>query len=92
MRLGNQATTATQSVTIDRTAPAAGLLAFANLIDSGSSNSDGLTNDNAFDLTLSGNEAGSNVVYQVSTNNGTSWTTTTAAPGGAEIAARAARS
>src|SRR5205085_10033353 len=32
-----------------------------------------------FDLTLTGNEAGSTVAYQVSTDGGTSWATTSAA-------------
>ncbi|MBK4733831.1 Ig-like domain-containing protein [Noviherbaspirillum pedocola] len=72
--------TASSSITftLDKTAPAAGTLSFANLIDSGSSQTDGLTNDNAFNLRLSGQEQGASVMYEKSTDGGTTWTTTTA--------------
>ena len=66
-------------VTVDTTAPAAGTLALANFSDTGSSNSDFISQDKSFDLSLSGQESGSTIVYQVSTNGGSTWTTTTAA-------------
>ncbi len=45
---GNSSTTTTQTVTIDTTAPAAGTLSLTGFTDTGSSSSDGLSNDNAF--------------------------------------------
>src|SRR5204862_217867 len=74
---GNDATSNVISVTVDNTAPAPGTLSFSNLLDSGSSSSDGITQDGTFDLTLTGNEAGSTVAYEVSLNGG-SFTTTSA--------------
>ncbi|WP_040631277.1 Ig-like domain-containing protein [Moraxella boevrei] len=65
------------AIEIDKTAPNAGTLSFNNLIDSGTTG-DNITNDNNFDLALAGQETGSNVVYQVSKNGGTTWETTTA--------------
>src|SRR5207247_258176 len=73
---GNSANTNALSVTVDNTAPAAGTLSFTNLTDTGSSTSDHITQDKTFDLSLSGNEAGSTVAYHVSTHGGTSWPTT----------------
>ena len=64
---------------MDSTAPAAGTLALANFSDTGSSGSDFISQDKTFDLSLSGQESGSTVVYQVSTNGGGTWTTTSAA-------------
>ena len=55
----------------DTTPPAAGTLSLSNYTDSGSSATDNITNDNTFDLTISGQEAGSTVVYQISTDGGT---------------------
>ncbi|MDD3494477.1 MAG: Ig-like domain-containing protein [Dysgonamonadaceae bacterium] len=75
---GNSSTTNVINVTVDNTAPAAGTLSFNNLTDSGSSNTDNITTDDTFDLTLTGNEAGSTVVYEVSTDDGSTWNTTTA--------------
>ena len=60
---GNESTTATISINIDATPPVAGTLAFSNLTDSGVQ-ADGISNDNTFDLSISGQEAGSTVVYQ----------------------------
>src|SRR6185369_2114697 len=54
-----------------------GTLSLANFTDSGSSSSDFISNDRTFDLSLGGNEAGSTAVYQISTDNGATWTTTT---------------
>jgi hypothetical protein len=76
---GNTATSNSQSVTVDATAPAAGTLSLgADFTDSGSSSSDRITNDRNFSLTLSGQEAGSTVAYQFSTNGGSTWNATTA--------------
>ena len=60
---GNESTTATISINIDATPPVAGTLAFSNLTDSGVQ-ADGISNDNTFDLSISGQEAGTTVVYQ----------------------------
>ncbi len=79
---GNVSTTATQTVTIDATAPTAGTLSLTGFTDTGSSSSDGLSSDNGFSLSLTGNEAGSTSVLEVSTDNGTTWTTTTASQSG----------
>ncbi|WP_208608655.1 Ig-like domain-containing protein [Bradyrhizobium stylosanthis] len=73
---GNSATSNAVAVTVDNSAPAAGTLSFANLTDTGTANSPPVTQDNNFNLNLSGQEAGTTVVYQVSTNGGTSWSTT----------------
>ncbi|WP_186467467.1 Ig-like domain-containing protein, partial [Bradyrhizobium stylosanthis] len=73
---GNSATSNAVAVTVDNSAPAAGTLSFANLTDTGTSNSPPVTQDNNFNLNLSGQEAGSTVAYQVSTNGGTSWSAT----------------
>ncbi len=67
-----------QTVTIDATAPTAGTLSLTGFTDTGSSSSDGLSNDNAFSLSLTGSEPGSTSVLEVSTDNGVTWTTTTA--------------
>ncbi|MES2113910.1 MAG: DUF4347 domain-containing protein, partial [Pseudomonadota bacterium] len=72
---GNAGTAHTQAYVFDTAAPAAGTLAFSNLSDSGTAG-DGITNDNSFGLSLAGNEAGSGVAYQMSTNGGANWTST----------------
>jgi intracellular sulfur oxidation DsrE/DsrF family protein len=74
---GNSAEVLSAKVTVDNTAPVAGVLSFNNLTDTGISSTDLITQDKAFDLTLTGQEAGTTVVYQVSKDNG-AWTTTTA--------------
>ena len=56
----------------------AGTLSLSNYTDSGSSTTDKISNDNTFDLTISGNESGSTVAYEVSTDGGTTWVATTA--------------
>src|SRR6478752_3219691 len=76
---GNTATSSAITVTVDTSAPAAGTLALQNFADSGASGTDFITQDKSFDLSLTGNEAGSTVAYQVSSDGGTSWSTTTAA-------------
>ena len=66
---------------VDNSAPASGTLSFSNLTDSGTANTPPVTQDNAFDLTLSGQEAGASVAYQVSLNGG-AFTATTASQSG----------
>lgn len=63
------------AVTIDTVAPAAGVLSFTGLTDTGSSASDGITQDNSFGLNLAGNGAGT-VAYQRSSNGGSTWSAT----------------
>ncbi len=79
---GNVSTTATKSVTIDATAPAAGTLSLTGFDDTGASSSDGLTSDSTFGLSVSGEEAGASVSFEVSTDNGVTWTATTASQTG----------
>ncbi|WP_174361106.1 Ig-like domain-containing protein, partial [Citrobacter gillenii] len=63
--------------TLDQTV-VAGTLLLANFDDTGSSAIDLLTQDSTFDLSLSGQDTASTVVYQVSTDGGKTWSTTTA--------------
>ena len=76
---GNSATSNAIAVVVDTAAPAAGTLAFASLTDTGSTDTPAVTQDGTFNLSLSGQEPGTSVVYQVSTDNGAHWSTTTAA-------------
>ena len=73
---GTTAITNTLSLTVDTAIPSAGTLSLANYTDSGS-NSDFISADNSFDLSLSGQEDGATVVYQVSTDGGSNWSATT---------------
>src|SRR5204862_11677 len=78
---GNSSTSNVIEVVVDNTAPTAGTLAFTNLVDSGSSESPAITTDGTFNLSLSGNldANGTSVAYEVSTDGGATWTTTSAA-------------
>ena len=78
---GNASTSNIIAVVVDTTAPAAGTLSFANLQDTGTPNTPPVTQDTAFDLSLSGQEAGSSVAFQVSVNGG-SFNPTTATQSG----------
>ncbi len=69
---GTTAITNTLILTVDTAIPSAGTLSLANYTDSGS-NSDFISNDNSFDLSLSGQEDGTTVVYQASTDGGSNW-------------------
>jgi Ca2+-binding RTX toxin-like protein len=62
-------TAGSDSVTIDTANPAAGTLSFTNA-------------GNVYGLSLTGQESGAGVVYQLSTDNGAHWTDTTASPTG----------
>ena len=75
---GNTANTNTISLSVD-TAITAGTLSVANYTDSGTSGSDFISTDKSFDLSLSGQESGAFVAYEVSTDGGNSWISTTSA-------------
>ena len=77
----NVGTTASQLVTIDTALPAAGTLGFTSLTDTGTANTPPVTQDNAFNLTLTGQETGASVAYQGSLNGG-AFATTTASQSG----------
>ncbi|EXB87103.1 Ig-like domain-containing protein [Acinetobacter sp. 272263] len=70
------------AIAIDNIAPIPGSLSLADFSDTGISLSDGISNDNTFNLTLTGQETGSTVVYQISTDGGNTWVATTAAQTG----------
>ncbi|MDC5084527.1 Ig-like domain-containing protein [Acinetobacter baumannii] len=61
----------------DKTPPEPGKLSFQNLLDSGELTQDQITNDNKFNLKLSGQEKGSSVTYLISTDEGKTWQETT---------------
>ncbi|MGP5440377.1 tandem-95 repeat protein, partial [Psychrobacter faecalis] len=61
------------NITSDVTPPESGELLFNNFEDTGLSQADGITQDNTFDLTVESNEAGSQVEYQYSTDQGVTW-------------------
>ncbi len=52
-------------------------MSFQNLLDSGELTQDQITNDNKFNLKLSGQEKGSSVTYLISTDEGKTWQETT---------------
>src|SRR2546425_2330559 len=66
---------------VDTTAPVAGTLAFANLVDSGSADATPVTTDKNFDLSLTGtaDANATSVAYEKSTDGGATWSSTTAA-------------
>ena len=79
---GNASTTnSVQTIIVDGTPPAAGTLSFANLTDTGSSDTPPVTTDNSFNLALTGPESGASIAYQVSLNGG-ACTSTTASQSG----------
>jgi len=51
-------------------------------MDTGNDDTPDITQDGTFDLTLTGQEAGASIVYEVSTDAGVTWTATTAAQSG----------
>ncbi|WP_163082770.1 biofilm-associated Ig-like repeat protein Blp1 [Acinetobacter baumannii] len=61
----------------DKTPPEPGKLSFQNLLDSGELTQDQITNDNKFNLKLTGQEKGSSVTYLISTDEGKTWQETT---------------
>ena len=72
-------TNPTGVLVVDTIPPEPGTLALAAFTDSGTNSSDGVSSDNTFDLNLTGQESGATVAYEVSTDGGTNWTTTTVA-------------
>ena len=78
---GNTSTSNVIEVVVDTAAPAAGSLSFTNLSDTGTANTPPVTQDNTFNLTLTGQETGASVAYQVSLNGG-AFATTTASQSG----------
>lgn len=62
----------------DTTAPDTGRLSFTQLQDTGTSSLDRITSDRSFNLQLSGQEVGSQIEYQMSTDGGKTWIGTTA--------------
>ncbi|NUF38533.1 Ig-like domain-containing protein, partial [Acinetobacter lactucae] len=63
----------------DTTPPEPGILNHKNLLDSGVSTADQITQDKNFNLKLEGQESGSRVTYLVSTDEGKTWQETTVA-------------
>src|SRR5207237_706851 len=81
---GNSSTTSPISVIVDNTAPVAGTLSFANLTDTGSSDATPITKDGTFNLSLAGDTDanGVSVAYEVSTDGGSTWSTTSSSQSG----------
>ncbi|EOQ64647.1 hypothetical protein F935_00296 [Acinetobacter calcoaceticus ANC 3811] len=63
----------------DTTPPEPGNLILKNLLDSGASTTDQITQDKNFNLKLEGQESGSRVTYLISTDDGKTWQETTVA-------------
>ncbi|MDY3305812.1 tandem-95 repeat protein, partial [Psychrobacter sanguinis] len=59
----------------DTTPPVPGKLALNNFEDTGTSQDDNITQGNTFDLAVQGNEAGSAVEFEYSSDNGKTWST-----------------
>ncbi|WP_186467833.1 beta strand repeat-containing protein, partial [Bradyrhizobium stylosanthis] len=78
---GNTATSNAISVVVDNTAPVAGTLSFSGLDDTGSANAPAVTKDGSFDLSLTGSSDvnATSVAYEVSTDGGNTWGSTTSA-------------
>lgn len=72
---GNGGDGDSDSVAVDTKAPTAGTLSFDNFSDNGGTQNPPITNDTSFKLDLSGEGSGT-VTYQVSTDGGGHWTTT----------------
>jgi hypothetical protein len=64
------------SYRVDTTPPVAGTLALANYSDSGDSTADFVSKDNSFDLSWTGWEGNTALVFQRSVDNGVTWDTT----------------
>ncbi len=76
---GNISETSVQKVVVDTTAPQAGELTLAALTDTGISATDQITEDNNFDLKISGQEVNSQIIYWISKDDGKTWQETTVA-------------
>ncbi|WP_227062864.1 biofilm-associated Ig-like repeat protein Blp1 [Acinetobacter pittii] len=77
-RAGNTSETAIQKVVVDTTAPQAGELTLSDLTDTGVSATDQITQDQTFDLKISGQEVNSQITYWISKDDGKTWEETTA--------------
>ncbi|WP_192455077.1 Ig-like domain-containing protein [Acinetobacter oleivorans] len=77
-RAGNTSETAIQKVVVDTTAPQAGELTLSDLSDTGVSATDQITQDQTFDLKISGQEVNSQITYWISKDDGKTWEETTA--------------
>ncbi|MEQ1159877.1 Ig-like domain-containing protein [Acinetobacter calcoaceticus] len=76
-RAGNASETAIQKVVVDTTAPQAGELTLSDLVDTGVSATDQITQDKTFDLKISGQELNSQITYWISKDEGKTWQETT---------------
>ncbi|WP_133972115.1 Ig-like domain-containing protein [Acinetobacter calcoaceticus] len=76
---GNTSETAVQKVVVDTTAPKAGELTLSDLSDTGVSATDQITQDQTFDLKISGQEVNSQITYWISKDDGKTWQETTVA-------------
>ncbi|WP_151989318.1 Ig-like domain-containing protein [Acinetobacter oleivorans] len=74
---GNTSETAMQKVVVDSTAPQAGELTLSDLSDTGVSATDQITQDQTFDLKISGQEVNSQITYWISKDDGKTWEVTT---------------
>ncbi|WP_035357257.1 Ig-like domain-containing protein, partial [Acinetobacter calcoaceticus] len=72
-RAGNASETAIQKVIVDTTAPQAGELTLSDLSDTGVSTTDQITQDQTFDLKISGQEVNSQITYWISKDDGKTW-------------------
>ncbi|WP_430795034.1 biofilm-associated Ig-like repeat protein Blp1 [Acinetobacter calcoaceticus] len=75
----NTSETAVQKVVVDITASKAGELTFSDLVDTGISATDQITQDKTFDLKISGQEINSQITYWISKDEGKTWQETTLA-------------
>ncbi|QNX34514.1 Ig-like domain-containing protein [Acinetobacter seifertii] len=76
---GNTSETAIQKVVVDTTAPQAGELILSDLSDTGVSATDQITQDQTFDLKITGQEVNSQITYWISKDDGKTWQETTLA-------------
>jgi len=75
---GNTAISGIQTVVVDTQSPSLPQLLFIDLQDRGASNTEWISQDRSFTLAASNVETGASTVFEVSTDNGTSWVTTSA--------------
>ncbi|WP_146162825.1 Ig-like domain-containing protein, partial [Acinetobacter seifertii] len=76
---GNTSETAIQKVVVDTTVPKAGELTLSDLSDTGVSATDQITQDQTFDLKITGQEVNSQITYWISKDDGKTWQETTLA-------------
>ena len=76
---GNTSETAIQKVVVDTIVPKAGELTLSDLSDTGVSATDQITQDQTFDLKITGQEVNSQITYWISKDDGKTWQETTLA-------------